>query len=65
MMSGSRKKGKDGGANIIKAGITIKDKDGNVITNYGGYPKTNYLKVAMVTVPALLMVFLMFRGVVK
>jgi hypothetical protein len=57
--------GKGGGTDIIKAGITIKDKDGSVITNYGGYPKTNYLKVAAVTVPILFVVFLMVRGAVK
>lgn len=50
---------------LIKVGITVKDKNGSVITNYGGNPKTNYLKVGLVVTPMLVMGFLMLRGIIR
>lgn len=51
--------------NLIKVGISVRDKNGNVITNYGGNPKTNYFKVAAVVAPILIVGFLTLRGIIK
>lgn len=53
------------GASLVDVGVTLRNRNGNMITNYGGVPDTNYLLAGSLTVLAFMVIFFFVRGVVK
>lgn len=51
-----------GGDSLIKYGITITNGKGKQLTNYGGQPKTNLLKVAVVYGALSVGLFVIIKG---
>ena len=56
--------GAGGGESFIGVGVTIKDKDGKLIVNYGGKPETNYLLTGSIIAFVVMVLFFFARGVV-
>jgi len=54
--------GAGSGASFV--GVTIKDKDGNLVTNYGGQPETDFFLQATIVAFLAMVVFFFVRGVV-
>lgn len=53
------------GGGQLAAGVIVTDRNGEKLAEYGGWPKTNYLKAGAVAAFILGMSFLVVRGVVR
>lgn len=50
---------------FLKFGVKVTNKDGDVLTEYGAFPKTDYLKVGVVALPVLLLGLYLARNKFK
>lgn len=50
-------------ASMLKAGIVVRDRNGNIIASEGGYPKTNPALAVSLFALAGLGLFFMARGI--
>ncbi len=54
-----------GSSSFIDVGITIKNRNGDVIKNYGGEPGIDYFLAGSIVAFVLMIVFFFSRGVIK
>lgn len=48
---------------IIQYAVKVIDKNGKIITEYGQYPKTNFIKVAAISAVGLVGLWTLYKGV--
>jgi hypothetical protein len=49
----------------LQAGVVLRDRQGNRIASYGGYPPTDPFRVALLVAAAGALGFLLLRGVLR
>lgn len=50
---------------LIKGGVEIRERDGDVLTRFGDWPQTNYIKAGVITVSVLSLLYIIVQGIKK